>query len=1321
MQNKDHVSFRRIITRFVQVSLLIMLLIAFVTPASAAPVIQEPQPTPAGAELQALPVDGATIPTDIPAVEEMPVIPPTATPSNTPDILPTALPSETPVTLPTAQPSETPITIPTALPTEEATLEPAPPLDSAPLSTLIIPQGATIIPNRYIVVLKAGTNSLSAAASASKSVSALGGKVTFIYTTALQGYAAYLPPNALTIIRSDPSVAYVEADQKISIVEDNYRSVATVQSSATWGLDRIDQRNLPLNSTYSYTNTASNVNVYVIDTGIRSTHTQFGGRATKDYDSIGDGQNGNDCHGHGTHVAGTIGSATYGIAKNVKIHAIRVLDCGGSGSTSGVVAGVDWVTQHHTHPAVVNMSLGGGVDIALDTAIQNSINHGVTYVIAGGNASDNACYYSPARLPAAITAGSTTNTDARSYFSNYGTCIDIFAPGSNITSTWNTSDSATNTISGTSMASPHVAGVAALYLSANTTASPAAVASALISNSTLNKVTDPGSGSPNRLLYSLFSISTVPGVPTLSLPTSTISIRNPTFTWLNPSNATFYWLFVNTSANIVKLTSRITPTCSTTCSYTPSNLNLPAGSYKWSIRAGNAIGLSTYSTWRNFSISAPAVPVPASPSGAVSTRNPTFTWSKPSGATLYWLYVNTSANGVKYSSQITPTCSTTCSYTPTNLNLPAGSYKWAVRAGNPIGWSNISAWLNFSVSAPAIPTLTSPNGAVSTGNPTFTWSKPSWATSYWLYVNTSTNVVKLASQISPTCSTTCSYTPTNLNLPAGSYKVAVRAGNTLGLSNYSTWINFTVSLSSQKQWTFMVYLAADNNLEPYAIDDFLEMATIGSTSDVNIVVQLDRNPGYDTRYENWSSTKRFYITRGMTPTAAEAKSDLGEVNMGAQGSLESFTSWAKTNYPANKYALILWNHGGGFQPQEERFSIKGVAWDDTDGNDYLSNIELSNGLSTFTNNGASKVELVGFDACLMAMLEVDQHLKDYANTRVSSEETEPGEGWPYNTILSDLTQNPTWSGVFLANAIANRYYASYGNSQTQAAAQYGSNYSTMLTSFDTFIQALRSNLSSQRSIIGLARTASQDFDVTDYIDLYDFAYQVYTRSSNSDVRSAANNLISSISNYVTNNKAGSSWPRAHGLSIFFPATQSSWGTWASTYQSNQWLARDTYWNEFLSEYFQNSQSSLTISLTWGAYPRDLDAHLWLPSSYSSHVYFANRGSLTSFPYASLETDNLSGYGPETISISHTYSGTYQYAAYNYSNETSFKNSNAIVNVYQNSILVKTYNVSSASGDSSGRWWRVFTYNADTDVFTDQNTLLSSTPAPYNAAEVMPEK
>jgi aqualysin 1 len=362
-------------------------------------------------------------------------------------------------------------------------------------------QGAKAIPGRYIVVmddLAAGQTGDSSMAEQVRDVlvSAYGGKPDKTFKHAINAYTAEMTEEQALALSEDPRVAFVEEDAVITI--------NTTQTGATWGLDRIDQRDRPLNGTYVYNWTGSGVRAYIIDTGIRTTHTQFGGRAAVSADFVGDGRNGQDCNGHGTHVAGTVGGSTYGVAKSVSLRAVRVLDCQGSGTTSGVISGVNWVAANRVLPAVANMSLGGGASSSLDTAVNNAINAGVTFAIAAGNSSTDACTQSPARVAAAITVGSTTSTDARSSFSNFGTCVDIFAPGSSITSSWATSDTATNTISGTSMATPHVAGAAALYLQANPGASPATVRNALVNNSTTNRITGAGTGSPNRLLYTLF-------------------------------------------------------------------------------------------------------------------------------------------------------------------------------------------------------------------------------------------------------------------------------------------------------------------------------------------------------------------------------------------------------------------------------------------------------------------------------------------------------------------------------------------------------------------------------------------------------------------------------------------------------------------------------------------------------------------------------------------------------------------------------------------------------------------------------------------------
>lgn len=299
----------------------------------------------------------------------------------------------------------------------------------------------------------------------------------------------------------DPNVKYVEQDQVMSVTP--MMEANADQPSPTWGIDRIDQRNLPLDNNYHTDYDGSGVTAFVIDTGVLNTHNEFGGRASSGYDFIDNDYDATDCNGHGTHVAGTIGGSTYGVAKNVNVVGVRVLNCSGSGSNSGVIAGINWVKNNASGPAVANMSLGGGASQATDDAVNAAVAAGITFVVAAGNDNSNACNYSPARAADAITVGSTTSNDSRSSFSNYGTCLDIYAPGSSITSSWYTSNSATNTISGTSMASPHVAGVAALYLDENPNLSPAQVTNLLKTRATADKVTDAKTGSPNKLLFSL--------------------------------------------------------------------------------------------------------------------------------------------------------------------------------------------------------------------------------------------------------------------------------------------------------------------------------------------------------------------------------------------------------------------------------------------------------------------------------------------------------------------------------------------------------------------------------------------------------------------------------------------------------------------------------------------------------------------------------------------------------------------------------------------------------------------------------------------------
>ena len=399
-----------------------------------------------------------------------------------------------------------------------------------PPASHAFPQSRPIV-GRYIVVFKDNVD--NPAAQAANAVRGLGGQVHHVYSSAIKGFAATLPPAALQGILNNPNVDYVEQDQTIQLNQ------TSPETSATWGIDRVDQADRPLDSLYHFAYNGAGVNAFIIDTGIRLDHVEFTGRLLSGYSAVADGNGTNDCNGHGTHVSGTVGGTTWGVAKGVSLIPVRVLDCTGSGTSSGVVAGIDWGAASSLRPAVANLSLGGSTSSSLNSAVASAVSKGVTMVVAAGNSNADACNYSPSGERSAITVGATTFDDIRASYSNYGSCVDIFAPGSNITSAWNTSSTSTNTISGTSMATPHVTGVAALALAANPIASPSAVAAFLTANATANRLSSIGVGSPNLLLFSLAAGKPVdiatPSVAIASLTgTSAISGKN----WIAYATAT---------------------------------------------------------------------------------------------------------------------------------------------------------------------------------------------------------------------------------------------------------------------------------------------------------------------------------------------------------------------------------------------------------------------------------------------------------------------------------------------------------------------------------------------------------------------------------------------------------------------------------------------------------------------------------------------------------------------------------------------------------------------------------------------------------------
>jgi hypothetical protein len=450
-------------------------------------------------------------------------------------------------------------------------------------------------PKRLIVVLRNPKDASAVASVAGASGARLFGARLFgARRRVVTGFAVNASPEQARTLASDPRVRFLEEDRKVSI--------DSVQANPVWNLDRVDQSDRPLDGAYTYGPSGAGVNVYVIDTGIRVTHQEFGGRASVSFDAVGDGQNGNDCNGHGTHVAGTIAGTTYGVAKSANVHAVRVLGCDGSGWTSDVIQGIDWVTSNHAGPSVANMSLGGDSSSAVKLAVANSVSSGVTYAVAAGNDHADACAHSPANEPSAITVAASDSEDTQASFSNYGTCVDIFAPGVSVISASNASDTAARTLSGTSMATPHVAGAAAVYLSAHTSARPADVASALTGTASAGKIQGISAQTPNLLLFTGHYDQAPPPPPPAPAPSASPSPSASASPSPSPSQEPASQTFTLTVAGPRGGVVRSTPAgidCGATCAaeFTPDAAPvlqaIPASHYKFTGWSGDCSGLAS--------------------------------------------------------------------------------------------------------------------------------------------------------------------------------------------------------------------------------------------------------------------------------------------------------------------------------------------------------------------------------------------------------------------------------------------------------------------------------------------------------------------------------------------------------------------------------------------------------------------------------------------------------------------------------------------------------------------------------------------------------
>jgi len=565
----------------------------------------------------------------------------------------------------------------------------------------------------------------------------------------------------------------------------------------------------------------------------------------------------------------------------------------------------------------------------------------------------------------------------------------------------------------------------------------------------------------------------------------------------------------------------------TESSYNPVVLD-PGTDYYWKVAAKNELGETSGAEWSFITCTFPETPSNLSPANGASdvSLDVDLDWEESSGASSYDVYFGTTSPP-SYLTSVTE------SYCDPGPLVACSTYYWRIEARNDCGMKPGEEWSFTTLFAlpEAFANLSPSNGAINIPiDSVLNWEDSNNATSYDVY---------FGADSPPSYVTTVmdSYYDPGLLDPNTTYHWRVVAKSGCGEIAGEEW-SFT---TGKKPWTFMVYLDGDNNLEGAGIDDFREMASVGSTKTVNIIVQFDRISGEDDSYGDWTTSKRFYITSGMTPTPENALEDLGELNHGDPQTLIDFINWAKANYPADRYALILWNHGGGWRESKEkelqaklegkkRPYYRAVCWDDTDGEDTLYMDEVQDALDVTGSN-----HLIGFDACLMGMVEVAYEIMDYGEVMVGSEETEPGDGWPYDLILQDLVNNPSWSSSELGQAVVSRYYESYGDNGTQSVIDL-SKMDTLASAISSFAQALMDNWNTDKSA----------------------------------VKDAASEVMIQIENAVIHEQHGPGWPGANGLAVYFPSTS---GEFNPDYESVIDFTSDTQWEEFLQEFYNSMAGS----------------------------------------------------------------------------------------------------------------------------------------------------